>query len=128
MIQQFQCPACGEVCIMGDPACRVCGEYFTYNCPSCSYFVNKGNNRCPNCGTQLYWGSPPVKTTGSQSNTIGTDPNIPAERLSKKTGSLPKQDAKKSKRLQYVLWLVLALLCVILIGVILFIDRILNIQ
>ncbi len=128
MIQQFQCHACGNVCMMGDPSCKVCGEYFTYNCPSCNYFVNNGNNRCPNCGMELYWGSPSVKITSNQSNTNELDLNVSAARQLNKTGSLPKQDSKKSKRLQYLLWLVLAVLCVILIGAILFIDSMLNIR
>jgi predicted RNA-binding Zn-ribbon protein involved in translation (DUF1610 family) len=128
MMQRFQCPVCGNVSLVGDTSCRACGEFFTYNCPSCNYFVNRENNNCPNCYTVIYWGNPPVKTSSGQLDAFVSERNIPGMLKQEKTGSPSEKDSIKKRRFKYLLWLFLALVCMLLIGAVLLIDRILNIR
>ncbi|MBN1375115.1 MAG: hypothetical protein JXA01_03045 [Dehalococcoidia bacterium] len=55
MIQNFQCPGCGNLVALGEPACSHCGQFFKYNCPVCGNPVDNRYIRCGSCNTLFNW-------------------------------------------------------------------------
>jgi transcription elongation factor Elf1 len=55
MQQMFTCPKCGSQNIIGESACRACGESFKYTCPQCGVSVDTKFKACSKCGATLYW-------------------------------------------------------------------------
>ncbi|MCX6007097.1 MAG: hypothetical protein NTZ34_07545, partial [Chloroflexi bacterium] len=58
MIQNFQCPTCGNLIAFGEPACTSCGQNFVYNCPVCGNPVDNRYIRCGSCKTLFNWSKP----------------------------------------------------------------------
>jgi hypothetical protein len=127
MIQSFQCPTCGNLIAIGEPACPNCGQNFVYNCPVCGNPVDNRYVRCGSCKTLFNWSKPvqqiaeitPVNRVPEQV----TYPDIRQSRvgireIKERTAS---SDLNMTSRPMF--WLMLIVGCVICIGVLLLVSR-----
>lgn len=86
MQQTFPCPKCGSHNIIGEPACKACGESFKYTCPQCSVVVDTKLKACPKCGATLDWPihdqakSPRVGKKTYQEQEGTSEPEIPKQK------------------------------------------------
>ena len=127
MIQSFQCPTCGNLIAIGEPACINCGQNFVYNCPVCGNPVDNRYVRCGSCKTLFNWSKP------TQQNTEINPVNPPPGRVTypdirqSRTGINQIKEKTASSNLNItsrpMFWVTLIIVCVILIGVLLFIGR-----
>ncbi len=58
-VEQYACPACGEMLDMDAASCHKCGVEFTedvveqFECPICNSIVDGDASKCPNCGAEF---------------------------------------------------------------------------
>ena len=69
-----------------------------------------------------------MKASLGQLEASAYERNVPGMLKQDKTGGQPEKGSIKKRRFKYLLWLFLALVCMLLIGAVLLIDRILNIR
>ena len=127
MIQNFQCPACGSVDVVGEPYCKTCGEAFIYNCPVCGASIDYRYTTCPNCQVELNWGTrPPQILVTANPRAEKTQTYTGEKRSSKDQTEVKQTDAKSKGRRKYLLWLALIFICIFMIITIFVIDRVVN--
>lgn len=127
MVQNFQCPSCGNFNAIGEPVCAKCGRLFQYCCPVCGSPVDNRYLRCNTCNTSFNWYKP------IQQNTEITAVNTQQVRLpypaSQQSGVAPKQAVKNSQQANLpltsrpVFWVILMIGCAVLIAILLFVAR-----
>jgi hypothetical protein len=133
MIQSFQCPTCGNLIAIGEPACANCGQNFVYNCPVCGNPVDNRYVRCGSCKTLFNWSKPVEQNAEINSGNQGNQVNQP-ERVTypdirqSRAGMQEIKERTASSNLNMtsrpMFWLMLIVGCAILIAVLLFISRI----
>ena len=153
MIQNFQCPVCGNLNALGEPACTVCGQSFFYNCPVCGNPINNRCSACPSCKTLFNWSREPTRSYQANIQAINNPQNItPGISSSKADQNLqenipvtsPAQSPALTARQSRValndksskpaasitsrpmFWVMLMIACIILIAVLLLMDRIIS--
>jgi hypothetical protein len=130
MIQTFQCPICGTLNAIGEPLCVKCGQNFIYNCPVCGYRINNQYCNCPSCNTVFNWGRPVqqvVEMTYSAPAEAETPASEPEPKpLQRRLEAPPKPERRQSFTSRPMFWAMLIVACVLLIGIILLFDRLMN--
>jgi predicted RNA-binding Zn-ribbon protein involved in translation (DUF1610 family) len=137
MIQSFQCPTCGNLIAIGEPACTNCGRNFIYNCPVCGNPVDNRYVRCGSCKTLFNWS----KSVQQNAETGPGNPGNPGDPVNPTPGRVTYQDIRQSRAgisgfkertassnvnmtSRPMFWLMLIVGCVILICVLLFISKV----
>ena len=127
MIQSFQCPICGNLNAIGEPACTRCGQNFVYNCPVCGSPVSNRYNKCHSCNTLFNWSTPyqqiiPADSSaGMSEQVIEQDIQEPSIR-----GARGNAAAGRGITSRPAFWVMLMGICVLIIAVLLIIDRIIS--
>lgn len=127
MIQSFQCPTCGNLIAIGEPACPNCGQNFVYNCPVCGNPVDNRYVRCGSCKTLFNWSKSVQLTTEiTPVNPVPEQVTYPDTRQSR-AGIREIKEKTASSNLTMMsrptFWLMLIVCCVIFIGVLLLVSR-----
>jgi hypothetical protein len=135
MIQSFQCPACGNLNPLGEPACTRCGQFFKYNCPVCGNPIDNRYLRCGSCNTLFNWSKPiqqnteinPINT--QQPNTVNMQqpntatrqqtnvmfPNAQQSRVEVKQVRERTRSTNEPLTSRPMFWLILMVVCAIII-------------
>jgi hypothetical protein len=136
MIQSFQCPTCGNLIAIGEPACINCGQNFVYNCPVCGNPVDNRYVRCGSCKTLFNWSKQVQQNAEmnpmNQSNQVNpvnppqeniTYPETRQSRVGFREIKEKTASSSPSMTSQPMFWLMLIVASAIIIGVLLFISR-----
>lgn len=128
MVQNFQCPSCGNFNAIGEPVCAKCGRLFQYSCPVCGSPVDNRYLQCVACNTSFNWYKP------MQQNTEVTTVNTQQARLpypaSQQSGTKQAVKSRENTRpanlplaSRPVFWVILMIGCAVLIAILLFLSR-----
>jgi len=147
MMQNFQCPICGNYNAFGEPECSQCKQAFVYNCPVCGTHINNLYNKCSGCGAVFNWGKqnshkqinnivpndyerlvispstqPATTDTGPAAPSLNADAGINAPDLIQTTNNSPGAKQKIGLFSNWRFWVILMLACVILTTILFLID------
>ncbi len=130
MIQSFQCPTCGNLIAIGEPACTSCGRNFVYNCPVCGNPVDNRYIRCGSCKTLFNWSKSSQQNIEiNQEAPVNPQPgganytDIRQSRVENRESRERAASSNVNMTSRPMFWLILIACCAILIGVLLFVSR-----